>query len=83
MNAQDLNKRTLEGLKLKANIEGDYDVYNVRNFTVETDMRTGEAVIILVLDGEPESTSARDFEPHPGFEDENKWLIGEEDAGSN
>jgi hypothetical protein len=71
-------KWTLEGLKLMANIEGEYDVHEVRNFTVETDMRTGEAVIILVLAEQPSSTSARDFEPHPAFEDENEWLLGED-----
>lgn len=77
MEPQDLNKRTLEGLKLKANIAGEYDVHDVTNFTVETDMRTGEVVVILVLASEPDSTSARDFEPHPAFEDENEWLLGE------
>ena len=75
MQTQDLNKRTLEGLKLMANVEGTHDVHKVMNFTVETDMRTGEAVVILVLAEEPETTSARDFEPHPAFEDENKWLF--------
>jgi len=74
MTPQDLNKRTLEGIKLKANIAGTHDVHDVENFTVETDMRTGEAVIILVLAEEPDTTSARDFEPHPAFEDENEWL---------
>jgi len=77
METQDLNKRTLERLKLKANVAGEYDVYDVENFTVETDMRSGETVVILVLNGEPDSTSARDFEPHPGFEDENSWLLEE------
>ena len=77
MTPQDLNTRTLEGMKLLANIEGEYDVHEVRNFTVETDMRTGEAVIMLVLKEKPTTTSARDFEPHPAFEDENEWLLGE------
>lgn len=74
MKAEDLTIRTLEGLKLKANVQGTHDVHDVINFTVETDMRTGEAVVILVLDEEPETTSARDFEPHPAFEEFNEWL---------
>ena len=75
MTPEDLNKRTLEGIKLKANVQGTHDVHDIVNFTVETDMRTGEAVIILVLAEEPDTTSARDFEPHPAFEDENEWLL--------
>lgn len=72
LKAEDLTIRTLEGMKLM--VCQDHDVYEVHNFTVETDMRTGETVVILVPDTEPVSTSARDFEPHPAFEDFNKWL---------
>ena len=78
MEPQDLNKRTLEGLKLLANVQGTHDVHEVQNFTVETDMRTGEAVIILVLSDYHVSNDARHFEPHPAFEDENEWLLGED-----
>jgi hypothetical protein len=71
--AEDLTIRSLEGLKVLAAI--DHDVHEIHGFTVETDMRTGETVVILALTGpEPMSTSARDFEPHPGYEEFNEWL---------
>lgn len=62
------------GMRLLAAKSGEHDVHEVVNFTIETDMRTGEAVVILVISDKPESTSARDFEPHPAFEDVNEWL---------
>ncbi len=61
-----------------ANVAGTHDVHEVQNFTVETDMRTGKTVVILVLAEEPDTTSARDFEPHPGFDEFNEWLWKED-----
>ena len=76
MKASDLGSaRVLEDLKLM--VCQDHDVFELHNFTVETDMRTGETVIILVPEAEPTSTSARDFEPHPGFPEFNEWLYEE------
>ena len=71
MKAEDLTIRSLEGMKVM--VAFDFDVFEIINFSVETDMRTGETVVVLVPKGEPTSTSARDFEPHPAFEDFNKW----------
>jgi len=75
LKAEDLTIRVLEGMRLF--VAHDHNVHEVINFTVETDMRTGETVVILVPRDEPHSTSARDFEPHPGFEEFNSWLFGE------
>ena len=77
MKADELTVRSFEGLTLLVNIGGEYDVYRIHNLTVETDMRTGETVVILVAEQEPISTSARDYEPHPGFEEFNAWLYDE------
>ena len=54
---------------------GTHDVYAVENYSVETNMRTGETVVVLTISEEPISTSARDFEPHPGHEAENAWML--------
>lgn len=74
MKAEDLTIRSLEGMTVLAVKEGDYDVHEIVDFTVETNMGTGEAVVILVLKEEPLSTSARDFEQHPGYEEMNEWI---------
>lgn len=70
-----LNTEALKDLKIM--VCRDHDVYDVHHFTVETNMKTGEAVIILVPDNEPTSIDARDYEPHPAFDKENAWLFEE------
>lgn len=78
MKAEDLTVRSLEGMEVRVNMQGTHDVHAIHNFTIETNMRTGEPVVILVLEPEPESTSARDYEPHPGFPEFNDWLYNED-----
>lgn len=78
MNAEALTARSLEGLKLMVNTEGTHDVHEVVNMTVETNMKTGEAQVILIIKEEPNHTGGRDYEPHPGFPEINEWLYGRE-----
>lgn len=78
MKAEDLTVRSLEGMEVLANTQGTHEVHQIQNFTIETNMRTGKPVVILVIEEEPLSTSARDFEPHPGFPEFNEWLYNEE-----
>lgn len=68
------------GAKLLAAAEGEHDVFEIENITLETDMTSSELVLVFVVNDEPYSTSARDFEPHPAFEDINAWLYSYPDA---
>ena len=79
MKAEDLTIRVLEGMPLLINIAGTHDVHEAENFTVETNMRNGETCVVLVAGENPISTSARDFEPHPGFPEFNDWLWEEDE----
>ena len=43
-----------------------------RGISVETDMQTGAMALFVHADNITRG-NLRDFEPHPGFEDINKW----------
>jgi hypothetical protein len=65
-----------EDLEVLMNLSGEFDVYDSIGITVETDMRTGTTVVIVTCDPMPNSTNARDYEPHPAYEGTiNSWIL--------
>lgn len=53
-------------------------LYNTHELTIDTDMRTGEIKLVICGTNDdpgpaPKPGNLRDYEPHPAFEDFNKW----------
>ena len=55
----------------------DDNQWLTNNVTIDTNMRNGEITLCIVTRA-AEAGNLRDYEPHPAFEDINKWLNIEE-----
>lgn len=56
----------------------EHEIFELDNLTVETYMGNGKMHVVLVTAVNPLTENARDFEPHPAFEDTlNAWLFEE------